>query len=155
MPIIKWTRPSWDSFRTMENLQDEMNRLFSTSLARFPESGTRPVTESFWTPAMDVYETKDELVVHCEVPGLKQEDINVTVHDNTLVVEGERKQSSEVKEDNYYRMERWAGKFYRAIDLPHTVDAEKIRAIYESGVLKVMLPKKPEAKPKQIQVKVG
>ncbi|MCX7824670.1 MAG: Hsp20/alpha crystallin family protein [Verrucomicrobiae bacterium] len=155
MAIMKWTRPTWDPFRAMEELQEEMNRLFSSSLARFPETGTRRVADTFWTPPMDIYETKDELVVQCEVPGLKQEDINVTVHDDTLVVEGERKQSSEVKEENYYRMERWTGKFYRAIDLPHTVDSEKIRATYESGVLKVVLPKKPEAKPKQIQVKVN
>jgi len=155
MPIVKWTRPSWDPFRTMENLQDEMNRLFSTSLARFPELASRQVAESFWTPAMDVYETKEDLVVHCELPGLKQEDIHVTIEDNCLVFEGERKQSSEIKEDNYYRMERWSGKFYRSFELPHSVDAEKIRATYESGVLKVILPKKPEAKPKQIQIKVS
>jgi HSP20 family protein len=139
----------------MENLHEEINRLFGTSLARFPEVATRRTGDMFWTPPMDVYETKDELVVHCELPGLKQEDISVTIRDNCLVVEGERKESSEVKEDNYYRMERWSGKFYRSLDLPHTVDADRIRATYESGVLKVMLPKKPEAKPKQIQVKVS
>jgi len=152
MSIVRWHR-SADPFRVLEGLQDQVNRLFNTSLIRFPEFGA-PEGATFWTPALDMHETKDDLVVQCELPGMKLEDINVTLRENTLIIEGERKQSSEVKEENYFRAERWYGKFHRAIELPTLVDGDKVHATYENGVLKVVMPKRPEVKPKQIQVKV-
>jgi len=138
----------------LEGLQDQMNRLFDTSLVRFPEFGT-PEGATFWTPALDMHETKDDLVVQCELPGMKLEDISVSLRENTLTIDGERKQTNETKEDNYYRMERWYGKFHRAVELPTLVEGEKVHAAYENGVLKVVMPKRPEVKPKQIQVKIN
>lgn len=153
MSLVSWHRTA-EPLRMLEGLQEEMNRLFNTSLVRFPEFGTAEGA-AFWTPALDMHETKDDLVVQCELPGMKQEDISVTLRENTLYIEGERKKSTEVKDENYYRAERWYGRFHRAMELPTLVDSEKVHAAYESGVLKITMPKRPEVKPKQIQVKVS
>ena len=153
MALVRWHRTA-EPLRMLEGLQEEMNRLFNTSLVRFPEFGTAEGA-AFWTPALDMHETKDDLVVQCELPGMKQEDISVTLRENTLYIEGERKKSTEVKDENYYRAERWYGKFHRAMELPTLVDSEKVHASYEGGVLKITMPKRPEVKPKQIQVKVS
>lgn len=153
MALVRWHRTA-EPLRMLEGLQEEMNRLFNTSLVRFPEFGTTDGA-AFWTPALDMHETKDDLVVQCELPGMKLEDINVSLQENTLTIEGERKKIAETKEENYYRVERWYGKFHRAMELPTLVDGEKVHATYDSGVLKIVMPKRPEVKPKQIQVKVS
>jgi HSP20 family protein len=152
MAILRWHRAA-DPFQALEGLQEEMNRLFNPSLGRSPLFGDRG--DTMWTPAIDLYETKDDLVVKAELPGLKLEDINVSLRENTLTIEGERKHEEEVKDDSFYRVERWHGRFFRSLDLPTMVDADKIQATYENGVLRVTLPKRPEVKPRQIKVQVA
>ena len=148
-------RDPWlETFGDLEKIQDEMNRLFDFSLARRPGK-TLDLLERVWSPAIDVFESKDHIVVKADIPGMTKEDIKVTVHGSTLVIEGEKKQEKEVKEDNYIRSERICGGFYRAITLPETVDAADVKANYKNGVLELSLPKKEEAKPKEIKVDVN
>lgn len=106
-----------------------------------------------WAPAVDVFEKGDKLVVKAEVPGMKEDDIHVSVEGDMLTIRGEKKTESEVKNEDYYRCERSYGSFLRSVALPSTVDASKIEADYEDGVLEVTLPKKPEVKPKKVAVK--
>ena len=108
----------------------------------------------FWAPVTDVEETKDEVVVKIELPGLKKEDIKLQIHSDALVVTGERKQESETKEKAFHRVESSYGKFQRVIALPSEVDADRARATYESGVLTVQLPKSEQAKPKELSIEV-
>ena len=102
---------------------------------------------------MDIFEKGDKLVVKAEVPGMKEDDIHVSVEGDTLTIRGEKKTESEVKNEDYYRCERSYGSFFRSAALPSTVDASKIEADYEDGVLEVTLPKKPEVKTKKVAVK--
>jgi HSP20 family protein len=152
MAITRWRpRYEWSPFRALRELEDEMNRTFG--LVRWPE-GEAGLLETAWTPSIDVYHEDGKLVVKADLPGLSKEDIDVSVVDNRLTIKGERKKETEVKEENYHRIERLYGTFERAFELPATVDAGKIEAAYKDGVLEVTLPEKPEAKPKQIAVKV-
>jgi HSP20 family protein len=107
-----------------------------------------------WFPAVDVYEDKDSLLVKAELPGLKKEDIEISLHDGSLTLSGERKQEEKHEGAEVYRSERWVGRFHRSISLPCSVEADKIKATYNEGVLKVTLPKAEEAKPKQIAISV-
>lgn len=140
----------WDPFRDLMNLQEEVNRLFRRTFFR----GAEEMGTATWAPAIDVYETDEKLVVEAELPGLRAEDINISLEDDTLRITGERKFSKEVKEENYHRIERAYGYFERNISLPRKVDEEKISATFSDGVLKVELPKVEEAKPKRIPIKV-
>jgi len=106
-------------------------------------------------PPVDVYEDAEKVVLKLEVPGIDQKDLDVRVEDHTLTVKGERKFEKEEKEENFHRIERRYGSFYRAFTLPLTVDTESVAASYNAGVLKLELKKKPEAQPKQIEVKVA
>ncbi len=152
MAITRWRpRYEWSPFRALRELEDEMNRTFG--LVRWPERETG-LLEAGWTPAIDVYHDDGKLVVKADLPGLSKEDIDVSVVDNRLTIKGERKKETETKEENYHRIERLYGTFERTFELPATVDAGKIEAAYKDGVLEVTLPEKPEAKPKQIAVKV-
>ena len=108
-----------------------------------------------WKPLMDVVETKDGISLKVEVPGIKQEDISISLEDNTLTVKGERKQESEVNEEAYTRVERSYGTFQRSVLLPQTVDASRVKATYKDGVLEIQLPKKEEARPKAIKVETA
>lgn len=153
MAIERWRmRRMWDPFQDLLDLQEEVNRLFDLSLAKRPQRETRLLEET-WTPAVDLYEDKDHLVFKAELPGLKQEDIEVSIQGDVLTVKGEKKKESEVKESNYYRLERCFGSFQRSITLPQAVDADKVKATYHNGVLEVVMPKKEKAKSKKIQVK--
>jgi HSP20 family protein len=105
-----------------------------------------------WAPAIDVFEKDDKFVVKAELPGMKEEDINVSVVGDTLTIKGERKAESEAKEKDYYYCERSYGSFSRSLALPSNVDAQKIEANYEDGVLEISLPKIPEVKPKKVSV---
>ena len=133
------------------NLRDHFNRFFDQS---FP---TRSSAESFgdWAPALDAFEDKDKYVVSLEIPGMKKEDINVTVHDGVLTVSGERKVEKSANEGAVHRSERFYGKFSRSVSLPSAVRADKVGAAYRDGVLTVEIPKAEEAKPRQIEVKVS
>jgi len=143
----------WEPFREFATLQDRMNRLFRES---YNDAGRdESLTTSNFAPAVDVYEDEHKVTLKIEVPGIDEKDIDVRVENNTLTVTGERKIEKEEKEENYRRVERQYGSFTRSFTLPQTVDAENVSANYEKGVLKITLPKKAEAKPKQIKVNVG
>jgi HSP20 family protein len=128
-----------------------MNRLFRESF----EGQDQSLSTSSFAPAVDVYEDEHQVTLKIEVPGIDEKDIDVRVENNTLTVTGERKIEKEEKEENYRRVERQYGSFTRTFTLPPTVDTENVAANYEKGVLKISLPKKAEAKPKQIKVNVG
>lgn len=140
----------WDPFREVVALQNRMNTLF-----RGLDEENSPMTAASFVPAVDIYEDKDKVQLKLEVPGIDQKDLHVSVEDNTLTVQGERKFENDEKQENFHRIERSYGSFYRAFTLPPTVDAENISADYKAGVLKLELKKKPEAQPKQIEVKVA
>ena len=127
-----------------------MNRLFEFSL---PSRDTGLF--SGWSPALDVWDDKDNLFVKVELPGLKKDEINLSLHDGVLTISGERKREVEKKEGQSFRSERYFGKFQRSVTLPTAVDASKVNAAYKDGVLTVELPKAEEAKPKQIAVNVS
>ena len=114
-----------------------------------------PLTTASFVPAVDVYEDAQKVVLKLEVPGIEEKDLDVRVENHTLTVKGERKFESEEKEENFHRIERRYGSFYRAFTLPSTVDTENVAASYNAGVLKLELKKKPEAQPKQIKVNVA
>ena len=138
MRLIQYERPG---FSRLANLQDELDRLF----------GTQPV----WVPAMDVQEDKDNYIFRAELPGLKREDIEVSLQDGTLVISGERKIEKVEEGVEVHWQERYYGKFQRALTLPEPVAADKVKAEYKDGVLIVTLPKTEEAKPKKIDVSVN
>ncbi len=141
----------WDPFREVVALQNRMNTLFG-NLNTENESA---LTTASFIPAVDVYEDDKKVVLKLEVPGIEEKDLDVSVENNTLTVKGERKFEKEEKEENFHRIERRYGSFYRAFTLPSTVDTENVAAKYEAGVLKLELTKKPEAQPKQIKVNVA
>jgi HSP20 family protein len=132
----------WDPFREVVALQNRMNSLF-----REMGEGDSPLTTASFVPAVDVYEDNKKVVLKLEVPGIDEKDLDVRVENNTLTVKGERKFEKEEKEENFHRIERRYGTFFRSFTLPSTVD--------NAGVLKLELSKKPEAQPKQIKVNVG
>ena len=143
----------WDPFREFSTLQDRMNRLFRESYG--PEGREESLTSSTFAPPVDVYEDEHNVNLKIEVPGIDEKDIDVRIENNVLTVHGERKFEKDEKEENFRRVERHYGSFTRTFTLPSTVDSEKVSANYDKGILKITLPKKAEAKPKQIKVNVG
>jgi len=143
----------WDPFREFSTLQDRMNRLFRESYG--PEGREESLTTTSFAPPVDVYEDEHTVSLKIEVPGIDEKDIDVRIENNVLTVHGERKFEKEEKEENFRLVERQYGSFTRTFTLPTTVDAEKVSANYDKGILKIALPKKAEAKPKQIKVNVG
>ncbi len=139
---------TWPPLGRLTDLREEIDRLFEAPLAR---------TSEFlgWAPAFDVYEEKDNFVVKAELPGMKKEDISVSLHDGNLIISGERKNEVKSEGAEVYRAERYVGKFQRSVSLPMPVIAGKVTAEYKDGILTVTLPKSEEAKPKQIEVQVG
>ncbi len=140
-----------DSFRDFGDMQTEVNRLFDSFLGR---PSNQPGVERVWAPAVDMYETVDALVVAAEIPGLNEKDIHLSIVGDVLSVRGERQWNQEVKQDSYYRGERWYGKFERALPLPMPVQADKVTAKYRDGVLTITLPKVEEIRPKEIKIDV-
>jgi HSP20 family protein len=143
----------WDPFREFTTVQDRLNRLFRESYG--PEGREESLVTSSFAPPVDVYEDEHNLTLKLEVPGIDEKDIDVRIENNVLTVHGERKIEKEEKEENFRRVERQYGSFTRTFTLPTSVDAEKVAANYDKGILKIVLPKKAEAKPKQIKVNVG
>ncbi|MCR4409391.1 MAG: Hsp20/alpha crystallin family protein [Candidatus Saccharicenans sp.] len=141
----------WDPFRDIMVLRDRMNRLFE-DLVSSPKFEESDIIQSTWSPAVDIYETENELVLTAELPGVEEKDVEIKVEDNTLSLRGERKFEKETREENYHRIERAYGSFYRSFSLPNYVDQEKISAEYENGLLKVHMPKKPEVKPRKVKI---
>jgi len=142
----------WDPFRELYSLQNRMNRLFEEQYGGGREDS---LTTGAFLPPVDIYEDEHSVQLKLEVPGIDEKDLDVKVENNTLTISGERKFEKEEKEENFRRVERQYGSFTRSFTLPTTVDAEKISAHYDQGILKVSLAKKAEAKPKQIKVNVG
>jgi HSP20 family protein len=154
MKLMRFNRPDawdWSPLNRLSTLQDEINRLFE---APFPGL-ERSEAFNTWAPALDLYEDKDNLVVHAELPGMKKEEIDISLHEGNLTIAGERKIEKQYGEKETQRSERFFGRFQRTISLPKTVDAGAVKASYKDGVLTVTLPKSPEAKPKQIEVNVN
>jgi len=131
-------------------IQDRMNRLFEDAGRGWRTD--EPTATTTWSPAVDIFETEGEIVVKAELPGMERKDITLNLEKNVLTLKGERRFEKETKEDNYHRIERSYGTFSRAFSIPATVDEEKIRADYKDGVLKIVLPKKEQSKPKQIRI---
>lgn len=140
----------WDPFRDLNILQDRMNRLFDDAGRGW--RADEPVSAATWSPAVDIFESEGEIVVKAELPGMEKKDIMLNLENNVLTLKGERRFEKETKEENYHRVERSYGGFSRAFTIPTMVDEEKIRADYKDGVLKIVLPKKEQAKPKQIRI---
>ncbi len=147
MALVKW-----EPFKDLIELHEKMNRLFEETLAR--TRGEAEIWEGAWYPPVDIYETDNEIVLKAELPGIDIKDIDITVEDGVLTLKGERKFEEEVKRENYHRIERSYGRFVRSFSLPNTVDVDKIKARMENGILKVIMPKKEESKPKQIKVEI-
>jgi len=133
-------------------LQDQVNRLFDDNFTRNRSSQSDLAT---WAPAVDIYETENELVVKADLPDFQDKDIDVRVENNTLTIRGERKFEKDVKEENYLRIERAYGSFMRSFSLPNTVSSENIRADYRNGVLTLHMAKREESKRKQIKISVS
>jgi HSP20 family protein len=131
-------------------LQDRMNRMFDDAGRTWRTD--EPAATTTWSPAVDIFETEGEIVVKAELPGMERKDIALNLENNVLTVRGERRFVKETKDDNYHRIERSYGTFSRSFSIPATVEEEKIRADYRDGVLKIVLPKKEQAKPKQIRI---
>jgi HSP20 family protein len=145
------TTARWEHSRG-SMLQDQVNRLFEDSFTRDRSNHADLAT---WAPAVDIYETANELVVKADLPDLRDEDIDVRVANNTLTIRGERKFDNGVKEENCLRIERAYGSFMRSFSLPNTVSSENIRAEYRNGVLTLHMAKREESKPKQIKISMS
>lgn len=141
----------WEPFRGAATLQNQVNRLFGTVL----EGSGEESNLTTWAPAVDIYETEHELVVKADLPEVDPKDLDIRVENNILTIRGERKFEKKVNEDNYLRVERAYGSFSRSFSLANTVNSEAIKADYVNGVLTLTIPKREEAKPKQIKVNVG
>jgi HSP20 family protein len=143
----------FDPFREMAVLHDRVNRVFGDLQRRYDDD---VAARGAWVPPVDIFENEqDELVLKAELPDLKREDIDIRVENNTLTLSGQKKSEAEVNEDRYHRIERAFGHFSRTFTLPNTVDTGKIAAEYKNGVLTIRLPKREDARPKQIQVQIN
>ena len=140
----------FDPFRELAALQTTLNRAMQTSAA-----SDELMTSGNFIPPVDIYENENSLSLRFEVPGMKEDDLDIRLENSTLTVRGERNFEKEEKEENFHRIERRYGSFTRSFTLPNTVDTEKIKADYKDGILTVELGKRAEAKPKQIKVGVG
>jgi len=153
--LIRWQRPAlaaWPGFGRLTSLRDEIDRLFQEPLAELARTTN---LLSGWTPAIDLYEDKDNVFVKAELPGMKKEDIEVSFHNGTLSVSGERKSEDKYEDSEVYRSERFFGRFQRTVTLPAPVAADKVKAEYKDGILSITLPKTEEAKPKHIDVNIS
>ena len=148
------TLTQWEPSRDFLQLQDRINRVFSDAFGRGGDEGL--MSHGTWIPPVDIYQNgSDELVLKAELPDMKQEDIEITVDNNTLTIKGEKKIANDVKDDQILRVERRYGTFTRSFSLPPTVDASKVEAEYKNGILTLKLPLREEAKPRQIPVRTA
>jgi HSP20 family protein len=155
MFLTRWQKPNletaWPTFDRLFSLRNELDQLFEP----FSDVAGSTNLLSGWTPAVDLYEDKDNFIVRAELPGMKKEDIEISLNAGALTISGERKSEAKFEEGDAYRAERFFGKFHRTLTLPKPVDGDKVKASYKDGVLNVTLPKTAEAKPKQIEVSVN
>ena len=153
--LIRWQRPglsTWGGSGRLSDLQDEIDRFFDAPLVELARTSQ---LLSGWTPALDMSEDKDNICVKLELPGMKKEDIELSVHEGNLSIAGERKVENKSKDAEVYRAERFFGRFQRTVNLPKAVAVDKVKAQYADGILTVTLPKSEEAKPKNIDVTVN
>jgi len=153
--LTRWQRPElsiWPAFGRLTDLRDEIDRLFESPLTELARTSN---LLSGWNPALDLYEDKDNLYVKVELPGMKREEIDVSLHEGSLSISGERKSEQKHEDAEVYRAERFFGRFQRTVTLPTPVAAEKVKAQYKDGILNITLPKTEEAKPKHIDVNVS
>jgi HSP20 family protein len=143
----------WDPFQDLLSLQDEMNRVFNRAAGRSTDTSGQAARA--WAPALDIAERKDAYLVTVELPGVNPDDINVTLENNLLTIQGERRQASESADQQFHRIERAYGSFRRSVSLPSTVQADAIQASYDDGLLRLVVPKAEEAKPKKIAITAG
>src|ERR1051325_8868988 len=141
----------WDPFRGLGDIQTEMNRLFDTWSGRPAASA---VSDRMWLPAVDVQETKDDIVLTFDIPGVTEKDVQVSMTGDLLTVKGERRFEQNGGEQSYHRVERLYGRFERSVQLPFPVQGDKIKATYRDGVLTIKLPKAEELKPREIKIDV-
>lgn len=146
MAIIKW-----DPFRDLLSLPEEVGRVFGRTFGELAEPF---FARGAWAPSLDMYETDNEIVVKAELPGLTSKDIDITVNEDSLTIKGERRLSDEVKEENYYRLERRYGMFQRVVPLPSPILKDKVKATFREGVLEIKMPKTKEIKPKRVKVAI-
>lgn len=154
MALIRWNRPEisqWSPLEQFARLRDEMDRMFAAPLSELSRGGQ---LFNQWAPALDLFEDKDNVFVKAEIPGMKKEEIDVSLHENALTISGERKLEQKHEEAENYRSERFFGRFTRSVVLPIVVEADKVKASYKDGILTITLPKSERAKPKQIEVNV-
>jgi HSP20 family protein len=145
MALMEW-KPRSD----LLDVRHEINRIFDDFFGHRPSRVT--FRESAWSPNVDIAKTGEDIVVKAELPGMTKEDVNISIIDNTLTLEGEKKQENEVKEENYHRVERSYGKFHRSFTLPKGIQHEKIKANFKNGILNINIPKADAIKPKQIEI---
>jgi HSP20 family protein len=146
MALARWTPRG-----NLQTFQDEMNRMFD----QFFRGGTGEEAGwgvRTWAPPVDIYETDDALILKAELPGVSKDDVSIEIHQNTLILRGQRKHEAEVKEEQYHRVERAYGTFQRSFMLPTLVDQEHVQATYQDGVLELRLPKSEAAKPKRVAI---
>lgn len=141
----------WDPFNDLLSLQERMNRLFEESLGR-ATGGEQGATVTSWSPAVDILEEKDEIILRAELPGIALEDVDLQIKDDVLVLRGERQFEQEAKKENYHRVERAYGAFSRSFKLPSIVDRDKIKAKLKDGILEVVLPKTRKIEPRSIPI---
>ena len=147
---MRATLTQFHPFRGVSTLQDQINRLFNETFDRSSEEASLTP----WAPAVDIYETEQSLVVKADLPDIKPEELDIRVENNILTIRGERQFEKKVNESNYLRVERAYGSFSRSFSLANTVNSEAIQAEYKNGVLTLTIPKREEAKPKQIKIRV-
>ena len=147
MNVVKY-----DPFRDLRGLQDEVNRLFSGTFSRSTQD---EVLRGAWSPSVDIFENKDQIVLEAELPGMKPEDVNISIENNILTLQGERRFEKKDESDNFHRVERSYGSFTRSFTLPSTVSSENANAEFENGVLRLTLAKREEAKPRRIEINAG
>jgi len=158
------TMTRWDPFQDLRDAQDEMAQMaqmaqmsprLAHALGLHAQQGSGRATATAWAPALDISERKDAYLVTVELPGIELDDLEITMEDGLLTIQGERQFTSESTEQQFHRIERRYGAFRRSITLPAQVQAEQIEASFDNGVLQIVVPKAEEAKPKRIQVRPG
>ncbi len=150
MAIMRWVDP----FKELSAIHDRMNQLFDETFLPAQGSEAAPAT-AMWAPAVDIYESGDDIVVKAEIPGIDRDGVAVEVKDGILTLRGERKFEKEEKEENYHRIERSYGTFVRSFALPSSADPEKVEAALKDGVLEVRIGKREQAKPRKVKVTVN
>lgn len=154
MAMIPYSKKNWlaDPFGELESLQREMNKLFNTSISHPWQEST--LLGGQWAPDLDIFDSKENILVKADLPGLSKDDIEISVQDNVLMIKGDKKKDEQATDEHYFKTERFYGSFCRTVQLPAGIDTDHVDAAYQDGVLTLTMPKREEAKPKQISINV-